>query len=931
VAIRLTEILDLPILQAMFDSLWRASGIPMGLFDANGDLVYSTGWQKLCTDYHLRHPEIGPRCILNCMTIPPPGADDETAVSPHQTTCSSGLIDITLPIWCEGEYIGLLFLGQFLDHPPDRQHFRIFAEQSGFDPDEYLVQLEVVPVIPREKIDHFLDFHAALIRLLSAAGVRKLREERIRQSLQESEQALRDSEERFRGIVQATPLGIHMYQCDAAGRLIFTGYNPAADAILGVDNSRFLGKELLEAFPALAGTEVPDRYLQVCTQGEAWQAEQVDYVDGNISGAFEVHVFRTGPNRIASVFMNVGEQRRALEAIRASEATLRSILTAAPLSIGLGQERVFSWVNRWMLEMLGYAEEELVGHNARMLYENEAEFERIGEVRAATVDQGRMGETETRWLRRDGTAIDVFLRFVRIEPEDPSKGVIFTALNISAAKRAAAELHEREARIRLLLESSGEAIFGADVDGCCTFVNAMCLELLGYNQESELLGRPLHDLIHCSSIEHPHRGESECKIFGALRDGEAVHVVGEMFWRRDGSSFVAEYWSSPMLKDGEVVGAVVNFIDITERQLAERRLRDALAETQQAREQVNAILRSVADALIVIDPRGRILMVNPAATELIGAPVGKIIGARIAEKLPDQAFLDRIGRAIAGTEVSSVFDLSVWRGSNGRERILQARVATIEVEQQGLYGAVAILRDVTREREIERLKDDFISTAAHELRTPITSILGYTEIMLDQLKDLTPEQLQEFLGVVYNRSEALAQIVAEMLDLSRMQSGQVIHLCRQLGDLGQLAREVVSHYQVANDGHSFRLAVAESLQPLEFDAAKLRQVFDNLISNAFKFSPPESEITITVEDQANEVVTTVTDQGIGMTPEQVERVFDKFYRADASATAISGLGLGMSLVRGIIEGHGGRIWVTSAPGRGTTVSFTLPGLKREKG
>ena len=187
-----------------------------------------------------------------------------------------------------------------------------------------------------------------------------------------------------------------------------------------------------------------------------------------------------------------------------------------------------------------------------------------------------------------------------------------------------------------------------------------------------------------------------------------------------------------------MVGAVVNFIDITDRQKAEQQLREALAA----------------------DPAGaRTGQCHPA----LGGrcpdchrpprpyPHGQPGGGRTARRpgpagssgagspkcSPTRLFLDRVGQAIAGTETSTVFDLAAWRGSDGRERILQARVATIEVEQQGLYGAVAILRDVTREREIERLKDDFISTAAHELRTPITSILGYTEIMLDQLPALS--------------------------------------------------------------------------------------------------------------------------------------------------------------------------------------------------
>jgi PAS domain S-box-containing protein len=459
----------------------------------------------------------------------------------------------------------------------------------------------------------------------------------------------------------------------------------------------------------------------------------------------------------------------------------------------------------------------------------------------------------------------------------------------------------------------------------------MCLELLGFTAESAMLGQRTHELMHHTHENGTPYKEQACPIYDAYRTGASVHRVGEWFWRADGRGFPVEYWAHPVIKDREVVGAVVNFIDITDRQKAEQQLKTALLQHQRAREQVNAILRSVADALIVIDPRGRILMVNLAAAELLGGNSDRMVGRRIAELLPDPLFLDRIGRAIAGTESSTVFDLAAGRGIVSTGRILQARVATIEDKQQGLFGAVAILRDVTRDREIDRLKDDFISTAAHELRTPLTAILGYSEVMLDQLSVLSTEQLQEYLGVVCNRAEALSQIIEEMLDLSRMQSGQVIHLDLHPGDLGALAREVVSHYRMARKGRSFRLEIAESLPPLEFDVAKLRQVFDNLLSNAFKFSPNESEIAITVGREGHEVVTTVTDQGVGMTPEQVGRIFDKFYRADASATAVSGLGLGMSLVKGIIEGHGGRIWVTSTPGCGTTVSFALPCLQPDAG
>jgi len=1163
---RLAAILDLPVLQTMLDSLWRASGIPLGIVDAEGEMLVSTGWQELCSVYHRKHPEFGDRCFLSRMVAWSQEASQRPDGEPFEFTCASGLVDIGLPIYFDDHYLGTLFLGQFLYEPPDQQKYIEQALRFGFDPDAYLELLAKVPIIPREKVKEFLAFHASLVNLLSETGLRKVREERARRELEESEQtfrslfanandgiiitsmagevlnanpaicrllgysheellrlnhvtlsaasahpriperiaeiarvghvlfetlllhkdgqpvpveisacpfqyhgqpallgnvrdlsdrrqaeqalrasearfrsifqsaaigmatlgadahftavnpalcsflgytesellqlsvpdvthpddrkeslrqialarqgqlrvidmekrylrkdgssvwgrvtaswseengqqpggavvliqdvderkateqALQESEERFRSVVNSSPMGILMYRLEPGDRLVFSGYNPAADTILRVDNRRYLGKELLEAFPGLADSELPERFRQVLVTGEPWQCEQFQYRDNEVGGAFEFHAFRTAPNQLAIMFIDITDRIQTTAAIHRSETALKGILMTAPMSIGMVKDRMFSWVNRWMVDELGYSEQELIGRSARMLYESDAEFERVGREKYREVSRGRMGEVQTRWLCRDGRVIDVLLRSMPIDPVDLMAGVIFTALNISELKRASAELQEKEERVRLLLESAGEAISGVDLEGRCIFCNPASLEFLGYADEADLLGRNMHQLIHHTKADGQDYPASDCPIYHAFRNGAGVHVDDEVLWRADGSSFPAEYWCAPIYKDDQIVGSVVNFIDITERRQAEAELKNALAATENAREQINTILRSVADGLIVVDPLGTILLGNPAAEDLLEAAPGTLVGEKVETRLADPQFLAQLSLAMIGEETSPV-ELKPALGLHADSRMLQCRIATVRAVSGGLFGAVVILRDVTREHEINRLKDDFISTAAHELRTPMTSILGYTEMMLEQLEQLERDRIKEFLEIVQNRSEALARIISDLLDLSRVQSGRLIQLDKSPGDLVALSRRLVNTYQMKSRYHQFHLKVIDSLPLFCFDADKLRQVFDNLLSNAIKFSPDGGDIEIRLEYGDDRVTVSVVDQGIGMTPEQVSHVFDKFYRADSTNTAVSGLGLGMSLVKGIIEGHGGRVEVESQPGRGSLVRFSLP-------
>jgi len=249
--------------------------------------------------------------------------------------------------------------------------------------------------------------------------------------------------------------------------------------------------------------------------------------------------------------------------------------------------------------------------------------------------------------------------------------------------------------------------------------------------------------------------------------------------------------------------------------------------------------------------------------------------------------------------------------------------------------AILVLRDVTVENaaknafvELDQEKNEFISMAAHELRTPLSTIIGFTEFLLtpEKFGGFSEEQKKDFLNEIYDRGEALDRIIDDLLDVSRIERGHSLTLDLQKTDFKSLLTKTFDFYRDNNSNHSFRLDLQKEpeLTMMRIDRHRIKQVLENLFNNALKYSPNGGDIIVTAVSDSNGWKISVKDRGIGMTPAQTDRIFDKFYRVDASNTAIQGLGLGMSIVKQIIDAHEGEIEVESDLGKGTIVTFTLP-------
>jgi len=476
------------------------------------------------------------------------------------------------------------------------------------------------------------------------------------------------------------------------------------------------------------------------------------------------------------------------------------------------------------------------------------------------------------------------------------------------------------------MEAANDALVVIDERGIIESCNRSALHLFGY-ERSELVGRNVKILLpepiasqHDGFIRH-YLETGEKRILG-VRGRE---VEGQ---RKDGTLIpldlvVSEVWVGPRRT---FLGALR---DISERKRAERqivelneRLERRVIESEQARERMAAILAAVADGIIVTDNDMRVVILNPAAEALLGVPSIAVSGQPLSAAIADDVLSRYIVSAHNSADYPSAVDFAII-DEDGANHVFQAKSSAIGGRADHAQGFVTSIRDVTREREIDRLKTDFISTAAHELRTPLTSIQGFTEVLMTR-HDLGAGEAKKFLGYINLQARHLANIIADLLDLSKIEAGDGLAMTLEHFDIGDLAGEVSAMLRPMAANHRFDQNFAATPAAFRADRMKLSQILKNVLGNAIKYSPAGGLIRLWGVAAPEGYEIAISDEGLGMTPEQVQRIFQRFWRADASNTAIEGTGLGMTIVEALVNAHRGRVGVESTVGEGTTITIFLP-------
>ena len=344
-------------------------------------------------------------------------------------------------------------------------------------------------------------------------------------------------------------------------------------------------------------------------------------------------------------------------------------------------------------------------------------------------------------------------------------------------------------------------------------------------------------------------------------------------------------------------------------------LRLAEAEMRQ-----QAVFNSMVEGLLVLDHQGRVLFTNPALGQLLPLP-NPVRGLSLIEALRLHELESLTQRVLAEGRVTG-FEVQL---PGPPSRILQVNAATVRDPEQALIGTILVFHDLTRIKQLENVRKEFVANVSHELRTPLSLIKGYVETLLDGAKD-DPALTARFLQTIERHADRLTFLIDDLLAISQLESGHVAYNIQTVDLRGQVDR-VCSELEVrARERHVTLVNEVPAELWVRADADRLQQVLLNLIDNAIKYGRTAGSVRIGGRVVADSLVEGfVADDGPGIPPEAQPRVFERFYRVDrARSREQGGTGLGLSIVKHIIQTHGGEVDVESQPGRGTTFRFTLP-------
>lgn len=345
-------------------------------------------------------------------------------------------------------------------------------------------------------------------------------------------------------------------------------------------------------------------------------------------------------------------------------------------------------------------------------------------------------------------------------------------------------------------------------------------------------------------------------------------------------------------------------------------IQNQLAAIEAEKKKFSKIVEQMADGIIIVDDEGKVLLINPAARILLSDIKEVEIGKSLAQTIRYYQIVELWNKTIeTKNSQSAYFELQKTQK--------YVHVISSILEGAETFGVLMLFQDMTHQRNLERMRQEFVSNVSHELRTPLASMRALNETV-ERSIEIDPTSAKHFLSRMGIEIEKLDQMVMELLDLARIESGRV-QLQKSPCDLSQLLTQSVNRMKMQAERAGIEISAhcSESLPVIKIDVERIEQVLINLIHNAIKFTPPDGKITLTAEMERNSIIIRVQDTGVGIAEEDLPRIFERFFKTDRARSS-GGTGLGLSIAKHIVEAHGGKIWVDSKPGAGSTFSFSLP-------
>ncbi|MCH7787640.1 MAG: PAS domain S-box protein, partial [Chloroflexi bacterium] len=630
----------------------------------------------------------------------------------------------------------------------------------------------------------------------------------------------------------------------------------------------------------------------------------VMHMRSTIPRAFTLH-HQALAERVASQIAGAMAQSMLYADLEKAEVELKGFFD---LSIDMlciaGMDGHFKRVNKGFEKTLGYTSEELLAKSYLEFVHPEDVKATIAVLRSLA-NGVPTSHFENRFACKDGS----YKWLAWTAMPDVERHIMYAAArDITEARHAEEALRDSDTRVRAILNNIIDGIITIDERGIVRSFSIAAEGIFGYAEDevinknvSMLMPEPYHSG-HNSYLSN-YIDTGDAKIIGIGRQMEGR--------RKDGSIFPMDLAVTEM-RLGDQLMFVGIIRDVTEKKQAEE-------ELQRSYEKNRALINAIPDLMFQVSGDG--VFIEQTITNDISLlmPTEDFIGKRIDEVFPEDVAalcMNQIAQALQTIEVQTfVYQLNV----DEKLRDFEARVAV-----SGQDEVLLIVRDISERLAVERMKEEFISVVSHELRTPLTSIRGSLGLMAGGVLGALPEKAQHMMEIAANNTDRLVRLINDILDIERMESGKVI-MEKQECDAADLVDQAIEIMQGMADKAEVSLSV--SCQPAQTwaDSDRIIQVLTNLISNAIKFSPQGSTVSIFTETQDDNILFKVEDQGRGIPADKLESVFGRFQQVDASdAREKGGTGLGLAICKKIIEQHDGKIWVESTHGEGSVFYFSMP-------